>query len=197
MPIGFLKSCFSSNHYDFWNDLRGLSIIRCMKFLRWILPIGLVYGAFAYAGGGDVASFTGKKMPAFTATTFAGKPISNASLKGKPYILDFWATWCGPCKAASPTMQAIHKKYAAKGLVVIGADILESADSVPLAKKYPKEHGYTYTFTTGNEKLGQKLGITGIPCFIFVDKTGKIKAVRSGFKAESPADFEKLALSIL
>jgi cytochrome c biogenesis protein CcmG/thiol:disulfide interchange protein DsbE len=167
-----------------------------MKILRWVLPVALVYGAFAY-GQGSVASFAGKKVPAFTATTFNGKKISNATLKGKPYILDFWATWCGPCKAASPTMQAIHKKYGGKGLVVIGADVLENPGGLPMAKKYPKEHGYTYTFTTGNEKLGETLGIEGIPCIIFVDKTGKIKAVRTGFDgASSPAEFDKLAASL-
>ena len=167
-----------------------------MKILRWVLPVALVYGAFAY-GQGDVAKFVGKKVPSFTATTFEGKKISNATFKGKPYILDFWATWCGPCKAASPTMQAIHKKYSGKGLVVVGADISEQG-GLAQAKKYPKDHGYTYMFTTGNEPLGEKLGIQGIPCIMFIDKTGTIKAVRTGFDgASSPAEFDKLAASLL
>ena len=168
-----------------------------MKILRWILPVALVYGAFAYGQGG-VETFQGKKMPAFSMTSFEGKKLSNASLKGKPYILDFWATWCGPCKAASPSMQAMHKKFAGKGLVVIGANMGESPASMAQAKKYPKEHSYSYTFTSNNDKLAEKLQISGIPCFIFVDKTGKIKAVRTGFDGgSSPAEFEKLAKSIL
>ena len=169
-----------------------------MKILRWVLPVALVYGAFAYGQGSGVESFNGKSMPAFSATTYTGAKISNASLKGKPYILDFWATWCGPCKAASPTMQALHKKYAGKGLTIIGANMGESAKSATEAKKYPKEHGYTYTFTSSNDKLAEKLQISGIPCFIFVDKTGKIKAVKTGFDGgSSPAEFEKLVKSLL
>ena len=168
-----------------------------MKFLRWVLPVALVYGAFAY-GQGTVGSFTGKTMPAFSAKTFAGATISNATLKGKPYILDFWATWCGPCKAASPSMQSIHKKYASKGLVVIGANMGETAKTKAEAKKYPGTHGYTYTFTSANDKLAEKLGIQGIPCFIFVDKMGKVKAVKTGFDGgASPAEFDKLAQSML
>ena len=168
-----------------------------MKILRWVLPVALVYGAFSY-GQGDVESFKGKRVPSFKATSFNGKTISNASLKGKPYILDFWATWCGPCKAASPTMQAIHTKFAGKGLIVIGANMGESKSSMAQAKGYPKEHGYTYTFTSANDKLAGSLGIQGIPCFLFVDKMGKIKAVRTGFDGRtSPAEFEKLAQSIL
>ena len=168
-----------------------------MKILRWVLPVALVYGAFAYGQSG-VESFKGKKMPAFSAMTFAGKKISNESLKGKPYILDFWATWCGPCKAASPTMEKIHKKFGGKGLIVIGANVLEGASGVAEAKKYPKMHGYTYTFTSNNDKLGQKLGIEGIPCFIFVNKSGQITAVRTGFDpSASPAEFEALAKGLL
>gem|GEM_PF-1834408 len=197
-PEEIRQSCFSPNHYGFWNQSSSSSIIKSMKILRWILPIGLVYGAFAYAGSGDVSSFTGKPVPAFSVTSFAGKTVSNASLKGKPHIIDFWATWCGPCKAASPTMQAIHKKLAGKGLVVIGANMGESPKSLIEAKKYPKEHGYTYTFTAKNDKLATALGISGIPCFLFVGKDGKIKAVRTGFNpGSSPAEFEKLAMSLL
>ena len=167
-----------------------------MKILRWVLPVALVYGAFAYGQG--VESFTGKKMPTFSATTYDGKKISNASLKGKPYILDFWATWCGPCKAASPTMQAIHKKLGGKGLMVIGANMGESKGSAAMAKAYPKDHGYTYTFTSANDKLAEKMQINGIPCFVFVDKNGKIKAIKTGFDGgSSPAEFEKIAQGLL
>lgn len=161
-----------------------------MKILRWVLPVVLVYGAFANAQNDKVKTLVGKQIPAFTMTTFAGKKLTSASLKGKPMILDFWATWCGPCKAASPTMQKLQDKYKSKGLVVIGADILEGGSNTR-ALKYPVEHKYTYTFTKDNEAYGQKLGITGLPCIIFVDKTGKIVAVESGFsEATSPAKFE-------
>ncbi len=167
-----------------------------MKILRWILPCVLVYGAFAY-GQMDVEKLAGKKMPAFSMTSFQGKKITNATLKGKPYILDFWATWCGPCKAASPTMQQLHKKYSGKGLTVIGAST-DDPSTQAKAKKYPGEHGYTYPFTINNGDFASKIGIEGIPCFIFVDKTGKVKSVITGFNPSStPAEFEKLVKSIL
>lgn len=197
-PIGNPRSCFSPNNYGFGNDGRVCYIIRSMKILKWILPVTLVYGAFAYGAGSGADKFVGKPMPAFTMTSFDGKTISNASLKGKPYILDFWATWCGPCKAASPTMQSIHQKYASKGLVVIGASVDEPV-TMAAAKKYPKEHGYTYTFATNTTKIAEKLQMEGVPCFMFVGKDGKVKAVKLGFggPGSSPEDFEKLAKSLL
>lgn len=144
-------------------------------------------------------AYVGKTVPSFSMKSFDGKTITNVTLKGKPYILDFWATWCGPCKAASPAMQAIHAKYASKGLVVIGANMGESAGSMPMAKKYPKEHKYTYTFTSNNDGLYEKLQMPGgIPCFVFVDKAGKIKAVRMGYGgSRSDKEFDALAKSIL
>lgn len=133
----------------------------------------------------------GKQMPAFSMTTFEGKAISSKSLKGKAYVLDFWATWCGPCKAASPSLNALQGKYKSKGLVVIGANMGESASSFKQALKYPKSHKYTYTFTKNNDAFADKLGVQGIPLFIFVSKTGKVVAVETGFGPSSPAIFEK------
>lgn len=94
-------------------------------------------------------------------------------------------------------MEALHKKFSGKGLVVIGANMGETAKTMAEAKKYPSQHKYSYTFTSSNDKLAEKLGIQGIPCFIFVDKTGKIKAVRTGFDPNMGTEFEKLAKSIL
>jgi cytochrome c biogenesis protein CcmG/thiol:disulfide interchange protein DsbE len=167
-----------------------------MKFLKWVLPCVLVYGAYAY-GQNEVKNLAGRQMPSFKMTSFDGTKITSASLKGKPYILDFWATWCGPCKLASPTMQSIHEKYSGKGLVVIGVNMGETPGSMPQAKSYPKEHKYTYKFTSKNDDFAEKIGIEGIPCFIFVDKSGKVVAVKTGVVPGYEAEFDKIAKSLL
>lgn len=133
----------------------------------------------------------GKQMPAFSMTTFEGKKITSASLKGKAYVLDFWATWCGPCKAASPSLNTLQGKYKSKGLVVIGVNMGETPKTMKLALKYPKEHKYTYTFTKNNDAFADKIGVGNIPLFIFVSKTGKVVAVETGFGPKSPEIFEK------
>lgn len=149
-----------------------------------------------YAQSGP-ETLQGKTMPAFTMTTFGGQKVTSASLKGKPYILDFWATWCGPCKAASPLMQKLHTTYGAKGLRVIGANMGEDPKSMKQALAYPKQHKYTYMFTKGNDALAGKLGVSGIPLFIFVDKAGKVAAVKTGFGPGSDADFEATVKKLL
>jgi len=124
-----------------------------------------------------------------------GASYSSASTKGKVVILDFWATWCGPCKAASPTMQKLHQKFAKQGLVVIGSNI---TDSPKKAGDYAKEHKYTYAFTAGNDAYAAKLGIEAIPVFIFIDRNGIVQRVDTGFSsASSPSSWENTVKGLL
>lgn len=154
--------------------------------------------AVLFAQGGQGENLKGKPFPAFKMTDTNGKVHTNASLKGKVVLLDFWATWCGPCKAASPTMQKLHEKYASKGLVVIGANAYEQPkDKAGAAAKYQKEHKYTYTFTKDNDKLAASIGARGIPFFVFIDKQGVVREVATGFGGGSAAQFEKTVQSLL
>lgn len=130
-------------------------------------------------------SFKGKPLPAFSAKSIGGKPLSNSVLKGKVVLLDFWATWCGPCKASMPMIERIHRQFAAKGLVVIGASIDEPT---AVSAKYVKSNGFTYNFITEQNALSKKLGIEGIPVLLIIDKTGKVQFVKESF---SPAGEKK------
>lgn len=157
--------------------------------LKRTLPFALLacLGAASYAAAPEV----GKPIPAFSMTSIAGKKMTNASLKGKVVLLDFWATWCGPCKAASPTVQALHKKYAGKGLVAIGANTFEESIDKKFAAGYAKEHSYNYTFTFGNDKLANSWGVTGIPFFVLIDQKGVVRWIGRGFNPQStPAEVE-------
>lgn len=137
----------------------------------------------------------GKSIPDFAMKSVTGTSYTAKSLKGKVVILDFWATWCAPCVAASPTMQKLYTKYSKQGLVVLGSNITDSADGV---KGYVKKHGYTYPFTQGNEAYAKKVGISAIPVFVFIDKKGVVQKVDTGFSAStSPADWEATVKKLL
>lgn len=147
-------------------------------------PSVLVLMALAAATSVSVAraregpeKWEGKPMPAFSMKDTTGKVYTNSSLKGKVVLLDFWASWCGPCKAASPVLDRLSKKFAGK-LVVIGANVTDPAGE---AAKYKKEHKYSFPFTAKNEEIASKLGVTGLPAFVFIDKNGVIADVQTGF----------------
>ncbi|MBS1721993.1 MAG: TlpA family protein disulfide reductase [Armatimonadetes bacterium] len=132
----------------------------------------------------DVKSLEGKPLPAFEMKTIGGQKIGNKTIKGKVAILDFWATWCGPCKAASPFLQDLSKKYD-RQLMVIGANAGEETEGPAPAASYAKEHGYTYTFTHSNDDVARKWGVTGFPTFIVVDKSGKVSRVFVGYSEKT------------
>jgi cytochrome c biogenesis protein CcmG, thiol:disulfide interchange protein DsbE len=115
--------------------------------------------------------------------------------------VDFWATWCGPCKAAMPTMQKLHNKFKSKGFLVIGTNILERGpDKVNIAGKFKKDSKLTYVFaknTPEAEKLAETLKIQGIPTFLLVDKKGVIRHVEVGFSAAHEGDLARRIESLL
>ncbi len=140
----------------------------------------------------------GKPIPSFSMTDLAGKKHTNSTLKGKVVLLDFWASWCGPCKAASPVMQALHAKYGSKGLVVIGANVSEHGkSSKQAATEYKTQHKFTYTFTHDNDSLAEKWGIDGIPQFFLIDKKGKVAWAMSGFDPNMQKTLDAKIASLL
>lgn len=139
----------------------------------------------------------GKPIPAFTMKTTSGKSISSASLKGKVVLLDFWATWCGPCKAASPMVQALHKQFGSKGFTAIGANTFEQDNPTGAAAAYAKEHGYSYTFTVQNDNLATSWGVTGIPYFVLIDKKGNVAKIYRGYGPSVEKELKALVPKLL
>lgn len=134
-----------------------------------------------------VEALKGKPMPTFSMTTLDGKTINNQSLRNRVTVIDFWATWCGPCRAASPKLDAMHKEFSDKGLQVIAANVWERGrDGKPQtdgsnARAYIKEHGYSYTVTINNDKLAEQIQVEGVPTFLIVDRQGRVAEVMVGF----------------
>ena len=115
---------------------------------------------------------------AFSTKTLDGKPISLESYKGKVVLLDFWATWCGPCVAALPELQATYKKYHAQGLEVVGISFDEDKSALTSFIK-DKKMAWPQVFDGkgwGTE-IGALYGVKAIPFVLLVGRDGKIAAV--------------------
>ena len=160
-----------------------------MKY-KVILAAAALLGAAAFAQQDDVPKIQdleGKPAPQFKMVDAAGKEYTNKSLKGQVVLIDFWATWCGPCKAASPTIQSLHEKYSKKGLMVIGANAFERTNKDGAAASYSKEHGYTYQMTINNDAFAKSLGVKGIPTFLIIDRSGVVRKVQVGYGGDESA----------
>ncbi len=120
----------------------------------------------------------GRLAPDFTLIDLEGNRISLSDFRGKVVFINFWATWCPPCRAEMPEIEAIYQEYQNKDVVVIGIDILEAEDEV---RQFVQEGGYSWTFvidTTGG--VTADYGVTAIPASFFLDKEGVIRAVNIG-----------------
>lgn len=159
----------------------------------------LVFAAAFAVGIASAQPKVGKPVPTFKMTDLAGKIHTPASLKGKVVLLDFWATWCGPCKMASPAMNNLQKKFGNK-LMVIGANVWDGtpAEGKSKAAGYKKEHGYVYSFTYGNDNLAKAWGVRGIPYFVLIDKNGTVAYINDkGYSNSLEGELSKRISSLV
>ncbi len=122
----------------------------------------------------------GDMAPDFKLADLDGKEVTLASLKGKVVLLDFWATWCGPCKAAMPTIQKLHDEYKAQGkdVVILGVNTWEQKPEA--AKEYMTKKKFSYGCLMKGDELAAAYGVKGIPTLVIIGKDGKVTAVEVG-----------------
>jgi len=123
----------------------------------------------------------------FTLNDESGKAYKLADFKGRIVLLDFWATWCGPCKQAMPSIQKISVAFKDKPVTVIGVNTWESSPAAGPA--YIKKMGYTYLNLLAGDELAKAYGISGIPTLILIDQEGKVLHTAVGF---GPGEEEEL-----
>ena len=128
----------------------------------------------------------GDKAPAFKLTSLAGPEVTLDSLKGKVVLLDFWATWCGPCKQIMPVIQKLSEEFKDKGVAIFGVNTWEKKDGA--AKSYMESKKYTYGCLLAGEDLAKTYGITGIPTLIIINKDGTIAKAEVGAGGNVEAD---------
>ncbi|HEY1965469.1 MAG TPA: TlpA disulfide reductase family protein [Acidobacteriaceae bacterium] len=131
----------------------------------------------------DVASdeglpnLRGKKAPVFTLKTEDGRKVSLADYKGKAVLLNFWATWCVPCKLEMPWFVDLHKQYAAQGFEILGVNEDEAKDR-PQISKFANKIGVNYPILIGNDAAvkayGGDDGIDVLPISFYIGRDGKV-----------------------
>ena len=135
----------------------------------------------------------GKTAPSFTLVDLDGKKVSLADYKGHAVVLNFWATYCGPCKLEMPWFQDLQNKYKDKGLVVLGLD-QDDGMAVKEVAAASKRVGVTYPILMPDDKVSKSYQLSDyIPETFYVDKSGKIveQTIGAHSKNELEADVQK------
>jgi thiol-disulfide isomerase/thioredoxin len=124
----------------------------------------------------------------FTLNQFGGGKVSLAEQKGKVVLVDFWATWCGPCRAAIPHLVGMYNKYKDQELVVLGISLDQEKDALP---KFIKDYNITYPILYGEEQVTKAYEVQSIPTLVVFDKKGKIAFREVGFSDENISTLEQ------
>jgi len=133
--------------------------------------IGQLMEAAAEKGMPEQLIAVGTQMSDWELKAPGGETRRLSEHRGKVVMLDFWATWCGPCKMAMPSVQKIHEEYEDRGVVVYGVNVFEHDEAKAI--EYLKDRGYTYGLLLGGDAVAKELGIQGIPAFVVIDREGR------------------------
>jgi cytochrome c biogenesis protein CcmG/thiol:disulfide interchange protein DsbE len=151
-------------------------------FLTCFLIVSLCMGGIFFlsrcSNRGEEEPFLGL-APDFSLKSFDGREITLSQLRGKVVLLDFWATWCGPCKESIPHLIQLYKNYRESGFELVGMNVDKGdGDTV---RRFVKSMDIPYPVVTAPEDVVRSYRVTGIPVTILIDKGGKIREKVLGF----------------
>ena len=153
-----------------------------------VIAAAMLYFGFHMArrSGSDAPSILGKSTPApdFTLEKLNGGNLKLSDLRGKAVLLNFWATWCGPCKIETPWLVEMQDQYGNQGLQVIGVAMDDSGkDEI---SKFAKDMGVNYPVLLGKEAVGDEYGgVPALPESFFIGRDGKIVDRIIGLKGKA------------
>ena len=171
----------------FWREIDCISSRRGAVAFFIIVALGLLLiqactpSSQAMQGDQQEAAVginVGEIAPDFTLLDLDGNEVGLSEFRGEVVFVNFWATWCPPCRAEMPDIESLYQEYKDKGVVVIGIDIGESEATV---RQFVQQGGYSWTFVLDSTgAVAANYNIRAIPTSFFIDREGVIQAVNTG-----------------
>jgi len=164
---------------------------KSMKLMAGVLIITLIAtGAIALGCSSpatDEAPEIGRMAPDFQLETLDGQTVSLSDYRGQPVLLNFWASWCGPCRFEMPFLQEAYEQYSGQGLVVLGVNLLEETETV---REFVRQEGLTFPILLATtQEVPLDYNVRNIPATFLIDSEGRIQDIKIGAFAGT-ADIE-------
>lgn len=158
--------------------------------IRTATPLRITAATLALLAFAPLAA-TARPAPSFSVKTLEGKPLRLAELRNKPVIVDFWATWCGPCRASMPHLSSMQTRYEKQGLTVIGMSVDDGGPQ--RVRKFANQLGVKFTLAMANDEILDAYGpIRSIPTTFFINRKGDIiRRVVGYIDGETMEDYVK------
>ena len=150
--------------------------------LAYIIGFGFLFALLGLVGWGLIKVRNGPVQdgmaPDFTITSFEGEPLTLSKLRGQVVIINFWASWCPPCRDEAPYLEQTWRKYQGQGVIFIGVDYVDTEDK---ALAYIEEFDITYfNGPDVGTRISQAYNIQGVPETFFIAKNGELRGVHIG-----------------
>jgi peroxiredoxin len=144
----------------------------------------IVVASTAFAAGGDASG----PAPAFTLTTLGGQPSGLNAYKGQVVMVNFWATWCGPCQQEMPLLDQMYKKYKPAGFTLIGVNVDKEAPAVKqLLERKPVS--FPVLLDPANQ-VSKAYHVDEMPSSVIIDRKGQIRYIHRGYKPGDENDYQ-------
>ena len=159
-------------------------MLRTSILLKRCAMAAIVIASTAFAAGGDASG----PAPSFTLTTLGGQPSGLSAYKGQVVMVNFWATWCGPCQQEMPLLDQMYKKYKPAGFTLIGVNVDKEAPPVKqLLERKPVS--FPVLLDPANQ-VSKAYHVDEMPSSVIIDRKGQIRYIHRGYKPGDENDYQ-------
>jgi cytochrome c biogenesis protein CcmG/thiol:disulfide interchange protein DsbE len=172
---------------------RGFSLDMLFSFIHRTGMKSLLFALTLLFAAATIQAQVGEQAPAFSLKDKDGKVFSAESMKGKIIVLNFWATWCPPCRAEIPAFKSVYEKYKGKGVEIVGVSLDHKGWDV--IRPFLDQHKINYPVVLGGADIAKAYGnVRSIPTTFIIDRKGKVIDSHVGAMSEDQLvkSFEKL-----
>lgn len=168
--------------------------MNCKLSRIWLSLILLCSLSFAAVGPANAATGAGP-APNFTLKSLTGKNLKLSEMTGNVVLINFWASWCGPCREEMPLLNALHKKYEPLGFTVLGVNVEEQAD---MARGFLNDFPVDFPVLLDNKNQVSKLyNVVAMPTTVVVDRDGNMRFLHKGYKPGDEQKYRKMVKKLV
>ncbi len=154
-----------------------------------ILLVAIAASFLTFPGTVDAAPRPGQAAPNFTVTSTTGQIISRDNYRGHVLIVDFFATWCHPCRQSIPHLVSMNRKYGKQGLQILGLSVDEDGERV--IRTFTGEFQVNYPLALAGDSATADFGVRSVPIMYLIDKKGTVIEIYRGYSSEIGRSMEQ------
>ena len=155
----------------------------------------LLLTIYMAVSGLAVATELNQPAPDFTLKSLAGKNLKLSEMAGNVVLINFWASWCGPCREEMPLLNALHNKYGALGFTVVGVNVEEDVNG---AKSFLQNFPVDFpVLLDSSNRVSKQYQVIAMPTTVVVDRDGKMRYLHKGYKSGDEAKYRQIVKKLV